>query len=333
MGKRTIVLVVALALAAVSAFSIWQYLSGVEGDLREGLREVRVYRAAQFIPAGTAGETLTIPDFIEEGTALAEDVAFEGSTILCFGVVDPGDDQTLCDNNPQNLQAALEARLTAGPISAKQLITSEMFVTLSEASVSLSESIPAGKVAISIRPEEEASVGGFIRPGDRVNLLASASVELTQLVELFQDAELRELVFGGGLGQTQGEQGEGEVDETGQPVDPLAAFADTIPNSLQFTQTVLQDLEVLAVGPDTRDAPLGVGLEPQGAQVVVLEVTPEQAEKIEFARQYTSVAFSLLPKDEPYTEFEAQGVLVDDLFALLDRIEEQLRLLGESLGN
>jgi Flp pilus assembly protein CpaB len=333
MGKRTIVLVVALALAVVSAFSIYQYLNGVDSSARQNLREVKVYRAAQLIETGTPGETLTIPDFIEEGRALVSDVAFDASSIICFGVVDSKDDQTLCDSNPQNLAAAKDGFLTAGPISQGQLITTDMFVAPSELAVSLSESITAGKVAISIRPEEEASVGGFVRPGDHVNILASASVELTQLVELFQDPDLREVVFGGGLGQTQGSNGQ-QTDENGEPIqDPLAAFADTIPNSLQFTQTVLQDIEVLAVGPDTRDAPLGLGLEPQGAQVIVLEVTPEQAEKIEFARQYASVAFSLLPEGEPYTEFEAQGVLVDDLFGLLDRISEQLKELGASLGN
>ncbi len=87
------------------------------------------------------------------------------------------------------------------------------------------------------------------------------------------------------------------------------------------------------MGPDTRLAPLGTGLEPQGTQIIVLEVTPEQAEQIEFARQYTTVALTLLPKDVPYNEFEARGVLVDDLFDLLDRIQEQLQQVGATLGS
>jgi Flp pilus assembly protein CpaB len=98
---------------------------------------------------------------------------------------------------------------------------------------------------------------------------------------------------------------------------------------------VLQDVEVLAVGPDTRPSPLGTGLTPAGAQIVVLEVTPEQAEKIEFAKQYTSVALSLIPsgEDTVYSVFEARGVIVDDLLSLIDRIREQFEEAGVLLGD
>ena len=65
--------------------------------------------------------------------------------------------------------------------------------------------------------------------------------------------------------------------------DAITRLAQSLPGTIDFTQTVLQDIEVLAVGPDTRPSPLGTGLEPAGAQIVVLEVTPEQAEEIEFA--------------------------------------------------
>ena len=89
------------------------------------------------------------------------------------------------------------------------------------------------------------------------------------------------------------------------------------------------------MGADTRDARLGTGLEPQGTAIVVLEVTPQQAELIEWARQFTTVSLSLLPDPEqfPYTEFEARGVFVDDLFDLVPRIQELLEPVEELLGN
>ena len=76
MGKRTLVLAVALILAAVSAFSVWQYLSNIEDDVRRDIDEVRVYRATQFIETGTTGSEAEL--VIEESIALAE-------------VVDPAD--------------------------------------------------------------------------------------------------------------------------------------------------------------------------------------------------------------------------------------------------
>ena len=43
MGRRTLVLVVALALAALSAFAVFNYLSSVEDDIRGDIAEVKVF--------------------------------------------------------------------------------------------------------------------------------------------------------------------------------------------------------------------------------------------------------------------------------------------------
>ncbi len=335
MGKRSIVLFVALGLAAVSAFAVWQYLAGVDDRARADIQEVEVYRATEFIEMGTEGE-IAAPLIVPK-TALLEAVVFEGSRILCTGAVvrDSSTDRTVCDNNPRDLTALLEGSVAAGPISAGQLITADMFVSPAELNtVSLSEAIPANKVAISFRPDDDAVSGGFIRPGDRINILASAEVQLNQFLDVIKDPELRALILGPGdpgttTPTTSLPPGFGGVAE---PVDPLTALAETFPSSIQFTQTVLQDIEVLAVGPDNTLQGLGTGLTPQTGSIIVLNVTPEQAEKIEFARNYTTVALSLLPKDLPYTQFEARGVVVDDLFDLLDRIQEQLEQFGETLG-
>lgn len=333
MGKRSIVLFVALGLAVVSAFAVWQYLSSVEDEARKDIQEVEVYRATEFIETGTDGEIART--LISESQALAVAVAFDESRILCTGPVvrDGSEDLTVCDGLPGDLNALLDSKVAAGPISAGQLITADMFVLPAELnSVSLSEAIPANKVAISIRPEDEAVSGGFIRPGDRVNILASADVELNQFLNVLKDPDLRALILPPSTGTvtttTAFPGGPGGDEE----IDPLAALAETFPNSIQFTQTVLQDIEVLAVGPDNTLQGLGTGLTPQSGSIIVLNVTPEQAEKIEFARIYTTVALSLLPKDFTYTPFEARGVVVDDLFTLLDRIQEQVEEFGETLG-
>jgi len=332
MGKRSIVLFVALGLAAVSAFAVWQYLAGVEDRAREDILEVEVYRATEFIEVGTDGEIART--LISQSRALQEAVVFDESRILCTGPVvrDSSSDLTICDGLPGDLNTLLDSKVAAGPISAGQLITADMFVSPAELNtVSLSEAIPPNKVAISIRPDDEAVSGGFVRPGDRVNILASADVQLNQFLDVIKDPELRELILGPGDQPTAPVitlvPGDGP-----EPVDPLTALAETFPTSIQFTQTVLQDIEVLAVGPDNTLQGLGTGLTPQTGSIIVLNVTPEQAEKIEFARNYTTVALSLLPKDSPYTLFEARGVVVDDLFNLLDRIQEQLEQFGEALG-
>jgi hypothetical protein len=334
MGRRTIVLVIAVVLAVVSAFAVWRYLTTVEDDIKADITEVQVYRATGFIDTATPGEEAQ--PFIEQSTALREYVVFEGSTVICTGPADRNEGQDPnevgCPDNPNNLDIVLDDRVSAGPISQGQVLTADMFVTPAELnSISLSESIPQGKVAISVRPEDVGAVGGFIRPGDKVNLVASASIPINSLLQLLQDPVLREAVFGSDFAQatapaSQPAAGEGSAEQTGSDseTDPVAALAETFPAQLDFTQTILQDLDVLAVGEDTRPSPIGTGLLPQGTQVIVLEVTPEQAEQIEYARQYTSVSMMLLPKDLPYTPFDSRGVLVDDIFDLLERITEQV---------
>ncbi len=330
MGRRTIVLVIAIVLAAVSAFAVWRYLSTVEEDIRADISEVRVYRATELIVAKTPGEEARA--VIEEGLALRESVVFEGSTILCAGPKEgnEGEDPNKfgCPENPSDLDTILANRVAAGPISAGQLMTTEQWVELAEfQEASLSESIVSGKVAIGIQPSDVKAAGGFIRPGDRVNLIASATVDLTNAVSLYQYPELAAL-----LAENQQGTAEPPPAEEGFVATTTTVPGLVIPTSIDFTQTILQDLEVLAVGPDTRPSRVPSGLTPVGTQIIVLEVTPAQAEQIEFAQQYTSIALTLLPQG-PYTPFESSGVVVDDIFTLIDRIQSELEAALGGPGN
>lgn len=344
MGRRTIVLVVAIALAAVSAFAVWRYLTTVESDIRADIAEVRVYRATELIEAKTTGEDAQ--PFIEEALALRENVVFEGSTVLCAGpkVDNEGEDPNVsgCPENPRDLPNTLAGKVAAGPVSAGQVVTTDQWVEITEfEDISLSEEITQGKVAIGVRPNDVGSAGGFIRPGDSVNLIASATLEINNFLQLLEDPVLREIVLGEAFtGTDSGSQSTTTTGEDGETVvvvteenDPIANLAQTFPDSLDFTQTILQDVEVIAVGDDTLQNRTGTGLTPVGEQIIVLEVTPEQAEMIEFSRQYTTVAMALLPSDVPYTPFESTGVTVDDLFTLIDRIEAQVEAALGGTGN
>ena len=339
MGKRTLVLAVALILAAVSAFSVWQYLSSIEDDVRRDIQEVRVFRATEPIEVGTPLAEAEL--VIEESIALRETVEpADGrpTLILCVGELAREGEEADLDvcSDQKDFDSLQDGSVAAGPIARGQLITEDMFIPPQELnSKTLSESIPQGKVAISFRPSEDSAVGGFIRPGDKVNMLASVTVDLSNIAftALLTDPELRELVLGSAEPPT--DTGGDAVDGEPTAGEQIGAAANVFNSRVQFTQTVLQNLEVLAIGADTRDAKLGTGLEPQGTQIVVLEVTPQQAELIEYAKQYTTVSLSLLPDPKlfPYTEFEARGAFVDDLFDLVPRIQELLEPVEELLGN
>ena len=330
MGRRTIVLVIALVLAGVSGFAIWTYLSSIEDDIRADISEVRVYRTTETIEAGTSGTDAK--PFIEEGLALRETVVFEDSTVLCLGPAEHNEgghpNQVGCPENPRDLDATLDGTVAAGPISAMQVITTDQWVSPSEISdIKLSESLEQGKVAIAFRPDEVSAVGGFIRPGDRINMMASASVPLNQFLTIVSDPQLRALVLGDAFDSNVIQTA---PDDEG---DPIAQLAATLPGSMAFVQTFLQDVEVIAVGPDTLPARIPTGLTPVGSQIIVLHVTPQEAELIQFAKENSTISTMLLPADVPYTPFDSVGVIIDDLFTLVDRIQAQLEDTLGGTGN
>lgn len=332
MGRRTLVLVIAVALAAISGYAVWQYLSSVGDDAAAEFSEVEVYRASEDIVAATPGEDAMA--FIETSTALRNQVVFDGSTILCTGAVGAnadGDPNVYgCTSNPSDLNVVLDGKLAAGPIAAGQLITTGSFALGSELQQALSDSIAPGKVAISVSVDLSAASGGFIRPGDNVNILASASLSPLNFIEVISNEELRDLLVEAGASTDEVDQ----VVET-SPVEEETGpsnLAGAIPSSFDVTQTILQNVQVLAVGDDARPAPLETGLTPL-AGIVTFEVTPQEAEEIEYARQYTSLALSLLPKEGDYVPYDAQPIVVDDIFGLLDRIQAELGLVTSGSGN
>lgn len=339
MSRRTLVLLLALGLAGLAAFSIWRYLDTVEGTVREGITEVRVFRATAPIAAGDSGAVAF--EVIEESTALADNIVFEGSEIVCLGPVDrdaANVNFAICDANPSDLFTILDGTVAAGPISAGQLITADMFVQPSELELdSLSTFIPQGKVAMSIQPGDVASVAGFIKPGDHVNIVASFTLDTTALNQLLADPLTRDIVLEGtnlpSLLTTTAPQQQ-EFDEEGNPIeqppaeDALTRFAQVLPGEIEFTQTILQDLPVLAVGSQTSAEGTLLDSGPVEDAAVVIELTTEQAEVFEFARQRAALALSLLPKDLPYTNYAAPGVTVDDIFDYVDRIREELGAIG-----
>lgn len=330
MGRRTLVLIIAVALAGISGFAVWQYLSSVEDDLRSDIAEVVVYRASDPISAGEAGSESR--NRIAESTALREQVVFDGSTILCTGAVGDNADRDPnefgCPSNPNDLDAILDGKVAAGPIAAGQLLASTSFADTRDLQQRLSDAIAPGKVAISIQIDDVTASGGFIRPGDNVNILASASLTPLSFLEVISNEELRDLL----VQVTTGEVAT-PPDEEIAPEDDLTTtttapgnLSGAIPSSIDVTETIMQNVQVLAVGPDTRPAPLDTGLEPSGSVVVVFEVTPQQAELIEYSRQYTDIALSLLPTGD-YVPYDSQPVVVDDIFGLLDRIQQELGLV------
>lgn len=329
MGRRTLVLVIAVLLAAISGYAVYQYLTSVEDDIRADVEEVIVYRASAPIAVKTPGPEAR--PFIEESTALRQHVVFEGSTILCLGAAGANANQNPeefgCVRNPSDLASVLDGKVASGPIARNQLITQSSFVDVSETETRLNESLAPGKVALAVSFDEVQSAGGFIRPGDNVNIIASTSLSPFDFITMVSNEELRDFFFVDAAEEI--ENPEVTPGEEAPPNNLLAA----LPTSYDITQTIFQEVQVLAVGANTRAAPQAVGLAPVGGQIIVFEVTPQQAEQMQYAATYSSLTLSLLPSDGTYLPYDAQVVVVDDIFGLLDRISSELGVAFGDQGN
>jgi pilus assembly protein CpaB len=304
MGRRAIVLLVALILAGLAAWAVWNYLQNVENEIIEGQEIVEVYRAGEAIAEGTDGAILLSDfdaggDLIEQSEDQAEDVP-DGAVTTA-----------------EQLRDVLTNRVAAGPISAGSILTVSQWTSITVDIVPLAEEIPSGKQAMTISVDNIRGINGFVEPGDQVNMIIT--------IDIPEDLLPDEL---SGIAE--------------QPVAPPEDGATPVEEAVgvvTYSRFVLQGLPVLATGRDIRpdeeapetvevDDPAAVAPDGQpveeaeagNATIFTLEVTPEQAERIAFAFDNGSIWLTLVPGD--FVEVETTGVTILNLFGgdLLDDI-------------
>lgn len=289
MGRRALVLLVALLLAGVAAFAVFQFLNGIRNDVEANREKTPVFRATQFIPEGSDGSLALQSSWFAPGEENVEDLPDGAIT------------------TDQELQAIVSGRLAVGPIERNQIITQSQWAQLTVNLKPLSELIPSGKQAMTISTDAVRGVNGFVRPGDLINLIITLDIEFNQI-------PVDSPIFGV------------PTDTTGTEGEPAAAEPS---ESITYTRYVLQGLPVLAVAQDVRaeegeGTPIVVPeVDATGAPVAeeeqvidtifTLEVTPEQAERIAYSFENGSMWMTLVPAD--FIEVDTDGVTVESLFA------------------
>ena len=321
MGRRAIVLLVALILAGLAAWAVWNYLQGVEDEITEGQRIVTVYRAGpDGITEGSEGSIL-LSAF--ESDARCQDAELELAQATGCTIVESTDqlEDVPADalDTEDKLRNVLTGKLAAGPISAGSILTSAQWTDVSVDIIPLSEQIPSGKQAITISTSNVQGVNGFVEAGDRINMIITLDIEFDNIP--VDDAAIPTLPPEGT------DPGDGTTDTTGEE--------ETETIVVTYTRYVLQGIPVLAVGRDVRPdeddetveatppdtTPEGEEAEDTGnATIFTLEVTPDQAERIVYSFENGSMWLTLVPQD--FVEVETDGVVIDNLFGgdLVDEI-------------
>jgi Flp pilus assembly protein CpaB len=309
---------VALILAGLAAWAIWNFLQSVQDEAQEGQNIVTVFRAGpNGIDEGQEG-SIVLSGFDSDVRCQDPDLELSaaGSCPIKQSIDQAGDVPADVLDSVEKLRTILTGKVAAGPISAGSIITESQWVELSVDTRPLAEQIPSGKQALTVSTSDVQGVNGFVEAGDRINMIITLDIEFDQIP-----------VDGGPTLPTE------------PPTDGGAPDGEA--TVVTYTRYVLQGIPVLAVGRDIRPeetgdetgeipaAPPAEGEGAEGAEEPVeegnattftLEVTPEQAERIVYAFENGSMWLTLVPAD--FVEVETNGVVIDNLFGgdLVDEI-------------
>jgi Flp pilus assembly protein CpaB len=279
--RRTIAIIGAVVLALVAAGLVVWYVSSLKEEKTPVVVTRPVVVAAADIPARTTGE-----DMVANGLVQVQQVT-EAAIV-------PGAVTSL-----SSLQGMV---LSVPVVTGQQLLQTQLAEPATQA---LSFRIKAGMRAITVGIDRKNAVGGAIKEGDRVDVIATFKSDEFQVAQVALGAVL-------------------------SPVEVARLQALT---GLDLTKvisglsvTLLQQAEVLAVDPlleaSTTATTQGSGVFSSGssttktsipeAPVITLMVTPADAERITYAQQFGSVSFTLVPASDT-TKVSTEGVALPNL--------------------
>jgi Flp pilus assembly protein CpaB len=249
---------------------------------------VLLRQASSGQPASTRTQEVVVAvDFIEAGTPLDTEGLLEVREVS---------EDALPPNPVQEIDMT-RGMVAGSPIYAGAILQTQMLLTpaeYAERSV-VAELLEVGFEAVTFPIDAQASVAYGVRPSDRVDVLVSVFFR-----DVDQELQLEEPV----CETCPGEQGQ----LTGEQEARLS------------TQLTLQDVRVLGVGLwDYEPAPVeetaeGEAIQPP-PQYVTLEVTPQDALVLKYAREAGAIVeFALRPTDD-HQPYSTEAVTMDYLLA------------------
>jgi pilus assembly protein CpaB len=152
MGRRTLLLLAALVVAALGTTGVFLYVNGIDQRAEAQYKVVQVLVATSPIATGTTAQ------------AAQDDAALELRPFLARSVEGSG---ALSDISE------IATKIALAPIAAGQPILTGQFGDSGEATNALP--IPDGKLAVSVQLDDPARVAGFVGPGSRVAVFLTSA--------------------------------------------------------------------------------------------------------------------------------------------------------------
>ena len=149
-SRRTAILIVAIAVGIIAVFLIVQYVNGIQNQANNDNTLVQAFVATDNIARGTDGGQAYNEKKIEQKTVASQ---FRPATAI-------------------QSADAIQSKVAVFPIAPGTIIVDGMFVDQTQVIVSFRERLRnRNHVAISIRADSMHGVGGFLVPGDEVNMM------------------------------------------------------------------------------------------------------------------------------------------------------------------
>jgi pilus assembly protein CpaB len=260
---RIISTIAAVVLAAIAGVVVWKYVSNADSRAEKNKHLVSILVAKNRIARGTTFEQILAGNDVKN-VKLPED-SLPPNYIL------PG-------NNPA-LLAKYKGRVAATDIYAGTPIVADQFVKASHVVNPVAGDIPKGKEAITVSLDQTHSVGGFLTPGDKVNIILNLAVK------------------------------DVTTNSGGDAARTTAFLLSGVKVIAVGTTTILPSTTPAAAASDvgvttTTQAPTQLG------SLITLEVTPRQAEQIVQATTVGTMYLSLDPPGFDPTKFTTPPEIV-----------------------
>jgi Flp pilus assembly protein CpaB len=148
-SRKIIMLVGSILIGALAGFALLNYVQGVEDDVLQKTQRVEVWVVAANVPAGT-----TASDVQQTGRLELRQI-----------------ESTFRPSNAVSNLSQIQGRVAVSNLAENQILVEGMFDDPEVIATTFADLIEEDQVAFSLTIDPKRAVGGFIEPGDFVDMI------------------------------------------------------------------------------------------------------------------------------------------------------------------
>lgn len=279
-SRKTLILIAAIGVGIFAGIALLNYVRGIERDVYDDAQPVEVLIATADIPEGTP-----VADAFTSIEVSEVPLKIRPATFISPDNTDP-----------------ITGLVARSDIPRNQIIVAGLFVDPTVITQTLRDKIPPGNVAVSVEIDTTRAVGGYLQPGDEVNVMINHSGDCILSDDELDEALAEELAEEAAFAEAGDNNSFGGI-----------ITAEVYCTYTQPARYLYQRVEILAIGArqqlQTGDAS-NAALIPQGGTITF--IVPNEAAQLLSSVDPSSIYLTLLPEDyvlEPLPALTAELML------------------------